>query len=82
MLTDVGNCPTSVTCGDCSNDSLRAAAKRRLLACTRLRAQSQEEPFWEVLLREGQDPPLHCDLLLGTDCHGQFATGLAMTWYL
>ena len=42
-----GFCPTSVTCGDSSYDSLRAAAKRRLLACTRLRAQSQEEPFAE-----------------------------------
>ena len=29
-------------------------------------SSSREEP-----LREGQDPPLHCDLLLGTDCHGR-----------
>ena len=45
---------------DSSYDSLRAAAKRRLLACTRLRAQSREEP-----LREGQEPPLQDCLMSG-----------------
>ena len=80
MLTDVGKCPTSVTCGDSSYDSLRAAAKRRLLACTRLRAQSQEEPFCGRVktLPYGRVGRGRFDTLRGLP--RQFENWLAMTW--